>query len=188
MEFRLQTSSRKELTRWILSWMPHVKVLAPRQLRDRVRQRMRQGLARCFSVSGHASQKRMRALRCGSLRAFIQINDRADFGVLVRVGHFARGPAIVIAEVLEMGADLVRHLEGVQRRIGGEEAAVVSGGVQAGIGPITNCALSFWKRPRTASATLPCTSTWRSREKVKVSGDSAGPVPERWELWELWEL
>ena len=47
LELRLQTSSRKELTRWILSWMPHVKVLAPRQLRDRVRQRMRQGLARC---------------------------------------------------------------------------------------------------------------------------------------------
>ena len=69
LELRLQTSSRKELTRWILSWMPHVKVLAPRQLRDRVRQRMRQGLDRCSSVSGHASQKRMRALRCGSLRA-----------------------------------------------------------------------------------------------------------------------
>jgi hypothetical protein len=188
LEFRLQTSSRKELTRWILSWMPHVKVLAPRQLRDRVRQRMRQGLARCFSVSGHASQKRMRALRCGSLRAFIQINGRADFGVLVRVGHFARGAVIVIAKVLEMGADLVRHLEGVQRRMGGEEAAVVGGDVQAGIGPITNCSLSFWKRPSTASATLPSTSTWRSREKVEVSGDSAGPVPERWELWELWEL
>jgi len=31
----------------ILSWMPHVKVLAPRQLRDRVRRRMRLGLARC---------------------------------------------------------------------------------------------------------------------------------------------
>jgi proteasome accessory factor B len=47
LELRLQTSSRKELTRWILSWMPHVQVLAPRQLRERVRQRMRQGLARC---------------------------------------------------------------------------------------------------------------------------------------------
>ena len=47
LELRLQTSSRKELIRWILSWMPHVKVLAPRPLRDRVRQRMRQGLARC---------------------------------------------------------------------------------------------------------------------------------------------
>ena len=47
LELRLQTSSRKELTRWILSWMPHVKVLAPRQLRDRVRERMREGLAQC---------------------------------------------------------------------------------------------------------------------------------------------
>ena len=47
LELRLQTSSRKELTRWILSWMPHVKVLAPRQLRERVRQRMRQGLIYC---------------------------------------------------------------------------------------------------------------------------------------------
>ena len=35
---------------------------------------------------------------------------------------------------------------------------------------------------------LSCTSTRRARERVKVSGDSAGPVPERWELWELWEL
>ena len=56
-----------------------------------------------------------------------------DFGVLVGVGHFARGAVIVIAQVLEMGADLVRHLEGVQRRIGGEEAAVVGGDVQAGV-------------------------------------------------------
>jgi proteasome accessory factor B len=47
LELRLQTSSRKELRRWILSWMPHVQVLAPRQLRERVRERMRQGLARC---------------------------------------------------------------------------------------------------------------------------------------------
>jgi hypothetical protein len=29
-----------------------------------------------------------------------------------------------------MGADLVRHLEGVERRVGGEEAAVVGGDVQ----------------------------------------------------------
>jgi predicted DNA-binding transcriptional regulator YafY len=31
----------------ILSWIPHVKVLVPGQLRDRVRQRLRQGLPRC---------------------------------------------------------------------------------------------------------------------------------------------
>jgi predicted DNA-binding transcriptional regulator YafY len=47
LELRLKTSSRKELTRWVLSWVPHVRVLAPRQLRERVRQRMCQGLAHC---------------------------------------------------------------------------------------------------------------------------------------------
>jgi hypothetical protein len=41
LELRLQTSSRKELSRWILSWMPHVKVLSPRQLQDRVCRRTR---------------------------------------------------------------------------------------------------------------------------------------------------
>jgi predicted DNA-binding transcriptional regulator YafY len=47
LEMRLETSGRKELTRWVLSWMPHVRVLAPGELRERVRERMRQGLARC---------------------------------------------------------------------------------------------------------------------------------------------
>ena len=47
LELHLHTSSRKELTRWILSWMPHVRVIAPRQLRDRVRQGLRQGLVYC---------------------------------------------------------------------------------------------------------------------------------------------
>ena len=45
LELRLVTSGRKELTRWILSWMPHVKVLGPRQLRERVKERLSQGLA-----------------------------------------------------------------------------------------------------------------------------------------------
>jgi predicted DNA-binding transcriptional regulator YafY len=45
LEVRLETPGRKELTRWILSWMPNVKVLAPRQLRERLKQRMTQGLA-----------------------------------------------------------------------------------------------------------------------------------------------
>jgi hypothetical protein len=40
----------------------------------------------------------------------VHVNDRADFGFLVRVGHFARGPLVVVAQFLEMGADLVRHL------------------------------------------------------------------------------
>jgi proteasome accessory factor B len=47
LELRLETSSRKELTRWILSWVPHVKVLGPRELRERVRERLRRGLAEC---------------------------------------------------------------------------------------------------------------------------------------------
>ena len=46
LELRLETSGRKELIRWILSWMPHVKVLAPRQLRERVKERMCRGLGR----------------------------------------------------------------------------------------------------------------------------------------------
>ena len=45
LEVRLETSGRKELTRWILSWTPHVKVLAPRQLRERLKERMTQALA-----------------------------------------------------------------------------------------------------------------------------------------------
>ncbi len=41
VEMELKTSSRKELMRWILSWVPQVRVLAPRQLRDRLRQGLR---------------------------------------------------------------------------------------------------------------------------------------------------
>ena len=44
LEMRLTTSGRKELVRWILSWMPEVRVLAPRELRERVAARLRQGL------------------------------------------------------------------------------------------------------------------------------------------------
>lgn len=44
VEMRLETTGRKELVRWILSWMPDVKVLAPRSLRDRVALKLRDGL------------------------------------------------------------------------------------------------------------------------------------------------
>jgi len=40
----LETSGRKELIRWLLSWMPEVKVQAPRELRARVVSRMQEGL------------------------------------------------------------------------------------------------------------------------------------------------
>ena len=47
LELVLETASRKELTRWVLSWVPYVKVLAPRELRKRVWERLRQGLLGC---------------------------------------------------------------------------------------------------------------------------------------------
>ena len=44
VEMRLETTGRKELVRWILSWMPDVKVLAPKSLRDRIDEKLRDGL------------------------------------------------------------------------------------------------------------------------------------------------
>ena len=44
VEMRLETTGRKELVRWILSWAPDVKVLAPKSLRDRIAEKLRDGL------------------------------------------------------------------------------------------------------------------------------------------------
>ncbi|MCA1810017.1 MAG: WYL domain-containing protein [Lentisphaerae bacterium] len=44
VEMRLKTTGRKELVRWILSWMPDVKVLTPKSLRDRIMEKLRDGL------------------------------------------------------------------------------------------------------------------------------------------------
>lgn len=44
VEMRLDTTGRKELVRWVLSWMPDVKVLAPKSLRDRIAEKLRDGL------------------------------------------------------------------------------------------------------------------------------------------------
>jgi len=46
VEMWLETRGRKELVRWVLSWMPDVKVLAPRSLRDRIAEKLRDGLQR----------------------------------------------------------------------------------------------------------------------------------------------
>jgi len=46
LELRLETSSRKELTRWILSWAPYVKYWARGTGGSKVRERLRQGAAR----------------------------------------------------------------------------------------------------------------------------------------------
>jgi proteasome accessory factor B len=44
IEMRLETTGRKELIRWILSWMPDVKVLAPKSLHERITEKLRDGL------------------------------------------------------------------------------------------------------------------------------------------------
>jgi predicted DNA-binding transcriptional regulator YafY len=44
VEMRMETTGRKELIRWVLSCMPDVKVLAPTSLRDRIREKLRDGL------------------------------------------------------------------------------------------------------------------------------------------------
>lgn len=41
---RIETTGRKELIRWILSWTPDVKVLAPHEVRTRIEEKLRQGL------------------------------------------------------------------------------------------------------------------------------------------------
>ena len=46
VEMRMETSGRKELIRWVLSWMPDVQVLAPKNLKDRIAEKLRDGLAR----------------------------------------------------------------------------------------------------------------------------------------------
>jgi predicted DNA-binding transcriptional regulator YafY len=44
IEMRLETTGRKELVRWILSWMPDVKVLEPKTLADRIVEKLQSGL------------------------------------------------------------------------------------------------------------------------------------------------
>ena len=44
IEMRLETTGRKERVRWVLSWMPDVKVLAPKSLWDRIAEKLQAGL------------------------------------------------------------------------------------------------------------------------------------------------
>ena len=44
VEMRLETTGRKELIRWVLSWIPDVKVLAPKSLHDRIVEKLHDGL------------------------------------------------------------------------------------------------------------------------------------------------
>ena len=44
IELSMVTTGRKELIRWILSWMPDVKVLQSESLHDRIVEKLRAGL------------------------------------------------------------------------------------------------------------------------------------------------
>ena len=44
IELGFETAGWKELVRWILSWQPDVKVISPKRLRDRIREKMEEGL------------------------------------------------------------------------------------------------------------------------------------------------
>ena len=44
VELSFETAGWKELVRWVLSWQPDVTVLSPKRLRERVEEKMRQGL------------------------------------------------------------------------------------------------------------------------------------------------
>jgi len=44
VEMRIETTGRKELIRWVLSWMPDVKTPAPNILQDRIVEKLRNGL------------------------------------------------------------------------------------------------------------------------------------------------
>jgi WYL domain len=52
VEMRLETTGRKELVRWVLSWIPDVKVLAPKSLRDRIVEKLQDGLRRRTKQAG----------------------------------------------------------------------------------------------------------------------------------------
>jgi predicted DNA-binding transcriptional regulator YafY len=44
IEMRINTTGRKELVRWVLSWMPDVNVVAPKSLRDRITEKLQDGV------------------------------------------------------------------------------------------------------------------------------------------------
>jgi predicted DNA-binding transcriptional regulator YafY len=46
VELHMETTGRKELVRWVLSWMPDVRVLAPKSLRDRIALKLEEGVRR----------------------------------------------------------------------------------------------------------------------------------------------
>jgi predicted DNA-binding transcriptional regulator YafY len=56
VELSMETTGRKELVRWVLSWMPDVRVLAPKSLRDRIALKLEEGLRRNGENQGMPNQ------------------------------------------------------------------------------------------------------------------------------------
>ena len=44
LELRFETAGWQELVRWVLSWQPDMKVLAPKRLKNRIDEKMREAL------------------------------------------------------------------------------------------------------------------------------------------------
>jgi hypothetical protein len=57
VELRLETTGRKELVRWVLSWMLDVRVLAPKSLRERIALKLEEGLRRNTESEGEPNNK-----------------------------------------------------------------------------------------------------------------------------------
>lgn len=62
VDLRMETTGRKELVRWVLSWMPDVRVLAPKSLRDRVALKLEEGL-RLNAANGRMPNQTLHANR-----------------------------------------------------------------------------------------------------------------------------
>jgi hypothetical protein len=57
VESSMETTGRKELVRWVLSWMPDVRVLAPKSLRDKIALKLEEGLQRSGENEGMPNQR-----------------------------------------------------------------------------------------------------------------------------------
>ena len=74
VELHMETIGRKELVRWVLTWMPEVRVLAPQSLRDRIALKLEEGLRRQTETrTGESTSSDRR--RQGARGAAIPVRD-----------------------------------------------------------------------------------------------------------------
>jgi hypothetical protein len=65
VEMRVETTGRKELVWWMLSWMPDLKVLVPKSLRDR-RLSNHKETGPGISIAVMATERTLAAVSCMS--------------------------------------------------------------------------------------------------------------------------